>query len=326
MEIVSESFAKVYGELLVKLMHNPEYESAPRGQQTKEITDVTLEIKDPLQCCYENERRSSQFKYIAAELIWYFSGDRGVKYIDQYAKFWRNIATYDVPFKGSKIEDGLSQEEAQERISQQMAEHVIEHGVVNSAYGDLIFKRKNEHGFSQYHWAFESLAKDKDTRQAILHFNMPTHQYEENRDFVCTLHGMFMIRDNKLNLTISMRSNDAILGTPTDVPFFCTLLQQMYYHIKPLYPGLELGTYKHQVHSMHVYERHFDLINEMLQNNFKSVKLPEIDKSFVNIDGSPTQITKNLFEWASDEVREPIIGMSQDEFVEFITNNLITDE
>jgi len=35
------------------------------------------------------------------------------------------------------------------------------------------------------------------------------------------------IRDNKLNFSVSMRSNDAILGTPTDVAFFCLLQQQM---------------------------------------------------------------------------------------------------
>lgn len=323
MEIVGNSFAQVYGELLFKLMNNPEYESAPRGQMTKEITDLTLVIKDPAQCVYHNERRSSQFKYIAAELIWYFAGDRNISYIDRYAKFWKHIATYDVPFN-AKL-NGTAEEQNKQCL-EQLDKHLTKYGVVNSAYGDLIFKRKNEFGYSQYHWAFESLANDKDTRQAIMHFNMPIHQYEGNKDFVCTLHGMFMIRDNKLNLTVSMRSNDAILGTPTDIPFFCTLQRHMYYHLKPIYPELELGTYKHQVHSMHVYERHFELINGMLSHSFKTDTLPEIDKAFVNMDGSATDLTKMLFEWANDDIREPIIGMTQNDFVDFLTNNLMTHE
>jgi thymidylate synthase len=241
--------------------------------------------------------QSIRIQLLAAELVWYFAGDRGIEYITRYAKFWEHIASLDPETKKP---------------------------VVNSAYGDLIFRKKNQYDYSQYHWAFESLANDKDTRQAIMHFNMPLHQYEGNKDFVCTLHGMFMIRDNKLNLTVSMRSNDAILGTPTDIPFFCTLQRHMFYHLKPLYPELELGTYKHQVHSMHVYERHFDLINEMLEHQFKAESLPDIDKAFINMDGSPTQITKNLFEWANDDVRDPIIGMTQDPFVDFITSNLVT--
>lgn len=312
MEIKGENFSVVYKELLNSLMNNPEYEASPRGQQTKEITDITLEIGNPYSCLYNNERRSSQYKYIAAELLWYFKGDRSLKYIRRYAKFWEHIAFLE---KGTHINS------KDENI---LKEHFIENSLVNSAYGDLIFKRKNMYEYSQYHWAFESLANDKDTRQSILHFNIPIHQYEGNTDFVCTLTGMFMIRDNKLNLTVTMRSNDAILGLPTDIPFFCTLLQQMYFHLTPIYPELEMGTYKHKVHSMHVYERHFDLINEMLEEDFIGVEIPKIEKSFINFDGSPTALTNNLFEWADDDVREPIIGNIENEFVEFLTEKLIT--
>ena len=326
MEIKGSTFAKVYGTLLDRLMFNPEYTSSPRGQQTKEITDVTLEITNPKHCLYTNERRPSQFKYVAAELIWYFAGDRSISYIDRYAKFWKRIATVDKSIKMEEFHPTGTKEEIQEQFTKQSLDHIIKHGCVHSAYGYLIFKKKNEAGYSQYHWAFESLANDKDTRQAIIHFNLPEHQYEFNKDFVCTLHGIFLIRDNRLNLTISMRSNDAILGTPTDVPFFCTLLNHMYYHLKPIYPELELGTYKHQVHSMHIYEKHFDLISGMLEHQFNSDSLPNIDKALINMDGSPTNLTKNLFEWANDDVREPIIGMSQDNFVQFLTNNLLTHE
>jgi len=321
--ISGNSFANVYGNLLDNLMHFPEFTSSPRGQQTKEITDITLEITDPTKCLYINKRRSSQLKYIAAELIWYFSGDRSVGYIDRYSKFWKQISTINKPFSENEISFLPNTKEEREDYYNQL---VIKYGVVNSAYGDLIFKKKNQFDFSQYHWAFESLANDKDTRQAILHFNTPEHQYEDNRDFVCTLTGMFLIRDNKLNLTVTMRSNDAILGTPTDIPFFCTLQRHMLYHLKPLYPELELGVYRHKVHSMHVYERHFDLINDMLTHQFESGSLPSIDKPLINMDGSPTQTIKNLFEWANDDVREPIIGMMQDDFINFLTNNLITTD
>lgn len=299
MEIKGNSFAQVYGKLLNELMNNPEYESSPRDQKTKEITDTSLIIEDPSKCIYKNKRRSSQLKYIAAELIWYFSGDRSTEYITRYAEFWNHIAKYDVELKKP---------------------------VVNSAYGNLIFKERNVYDFSQYYWAFNSLAQDKDSRQAILHFNNESHQYEDNLDFVCTLTGMFMIRNNKLNLSVNMRSNDAILGLPTDVPFFCTLQQHMLYHLKPLYPDLELGTYKHNVHSMHIYEKHFDLINDMLEHNFEADTLPEIEKSFINMDGSATQLTRNLFDWANDDIREKFIVNESNEFIEFLQNNLTTEK
>ena len=72
-----------------------------------EMMNAALVIEDPSFCLYENERRSSQFKYIAAELVWYFTGRKDTDFITPYAKFWKQIENED--------------------------------GSVNSAYGNLIF-------------------------------------------------------------------------------------------------------------------------------------------------------------------------------------------
>jgi thymidylate synthase len=99
---------------------------------------------------------------------------------------------------------------------------------LNSSYGNLIFRELNEHGHTQYNWVIKSLLKDKDSRQAFMHFNKPRHQFQENKDQVCTLNAIFHIRDNKLNMTLTMRSNDVILGFMTDFTFFSILHQQVY--------------------------------------------------------------------------------------------------
>lgn len=252
------SFANVYKDLLVDLLHSPEYICSPRGMEIREITDCSLVIEDPTLAMYENERRSTQEKYIAAEFLWYFAGRNDLSFIERFAKFWQNVANED--------------------------------GTLNSAYGNLIFTKKNEHNISQWEWAYTSLVEDKDTRQAIMHFNMPEHQRKGNKDFVCTLTGIFQIRENKLNFTINMRSNDAILGTPTDIPFFCVLQIQMLELLKSEYPDLELGTYTHFAHSLHIYERHFELVEEMLKNgNFIAKKLPKIDQTLIYKSGKPNE-------------------------------------
>jgi thymidylate synthase len=224
--------------------------------QINEITDFSFTVENPLSCLYDNKRRGSQSKYIAAEFIWYFSGRRDLEFIEKYASFWKHVANPD--------------------------------GTLNSAYGHLLFNRKNEHGKTQWQWAYDSLVADKDTRQAIMHFNTPDHQRDGNKDFVCTLSGNFHIRENKLNLTINMRSNDAILGTATDVAFFCVLQIQMWYLLQEKYPNLELGTYTHYVHSMHIYERHFELVKEMLAEEFVPVKIPTMEDDFVDSKGNPS--------------------------------------
>ena len=252
-----KTFADVYKLSLLDVLNNPEYETSPRGSLIREITNAALVIENPEQCLYLNDRRSSQFKYIAAELIWYFSGHNDTSFISKFAKFWESI------------DNG--------------------NGTVNSAYGNLIFREKNRFNISQYQWALESLIKDKDSRQAILHFNKPSHQWEGNKDFVCTLTGVLQIRDSSLNFTIDMRSNDLILGTPTDAAFFVVLQNQMYCHLKKYYPDLKIGTYTHIAHSLHIYERHFGLVEEMLKNEFVPIEIPNINCDLIEMDGSPME-------------------------------------
>jgi thymidylate synthase len=193
-------FSSVYESSLKDLYYNPEYESAPRGLKIKENLGISLEILNPISCLYSNNRRGSQLRYISAEIMWYFLGRNDVEFIKEYASFWETIQNED--------------------------------GTVNSSYGNLLFKKKNRFSKTQYGWALDCLKNDSESRQAIMHFNLPEHQYDGNKDFVCTLYGIWQIRENRLNLTIHMRSNDAILGTPTDVAFFTLLQQQMLSHLK----------------------------------------------------------------------------------------------
>lgn len=250
-----QSFAEVYQKSLKDLYENPDYSSNPRGLQIKENMGVVLEIENPMLSLYSNDRRGSQKKYIAAEFLWYFSGRNDVEFISEYASFWNSIQNED--------------------------------GTVNSAYGNLIFSKKNRFGINQYEWAIKSLTKDIDSRQAIMHFNLPEHQYETNKDFVCTMYGIWHIRDNRLNLTIHMRSNDAILGTPTDIAFFSVLQQQALSHLNQTWPGLKLGKYTHIVDSYHIYERNFNLVNEMLQHDFKSESMPNVEANLIYQTGAP---------------------------------------
>lgn len=249
-----ETFANAYKNALSDVLNNPQYETSPRDMLIKEVTGASLVIQNPEECLYKNYRRGSQLKYIAAELLWYFSGRNDVGFISRFAKFWESIQNND--------------------------------GTVNSAYGNLIFNEFNDEGYNQWNWAYKSLVDDKDSRQAVLHFNTPQHQFNGNKDFVCTLYGIFQIRNNRLNFTIHMRSNDLILGTPTDVAFFCLLQQQMLRLLKPIYPNLKLGTYTHTVDSLHIYERHFELVDEMLSHSFKSLAYPNLDLNLVNINGA----------------------------------------
>jgi thymidylate synthase len=271
------NFSQLYKESLTDLITCPEYETMPRDLKIKENTNVCLVLENPLSCLYQNAVRSSQKKYISAELVWYFNGRRDVEFIKNYAKFWSSIQNED--------------------------------GTVNSSYGYLLFNKKNRFGKTQYQWALESLLKDQDSRQAVLHFNLPEHQYDTNKDFVCTMYGIFQIRNNRLNFTVTMRSNDVIWGLPTDIAFFAVLQSQMLNHLKSKYPTLELGSYTHIVNSYHIYEHHFETVEKMLYHDFISEEIPEVRMNLINPGTTTTSnfkiLSSNLLD-GPDQFEDPL--------------------
>jgi thymidylate synthase len=97
-----------------------------------------------------------------------------------------------------------------------------------------------------------------------MRFSLPEHQWMGNKDQTCTMHGNWLIRDNKLNLTITMRSQDMVKGAVYDWPWFCSLMDRMLAELKPTYPELEKGRYTHFVHSIHCYEKDADTIVKMI--------------------------------------------------------------
>lgn len=102
----------------------------------------------------------------------------------------------------------------------------------------------------------------------------------------CTLTGIFNIRDDKLNFTIIMRSQDEIKGRTFDVPFFTLLQQQMLNHLKTMYSSLQLGSFVQHNISSHIYERDFPLVEDMLANKFESNGLPSLKENLIDIDGN----------------------------------------
>lgn len=230
--ITGNSFKDVYKEVLEKLVTNPDYISSPRGAKTHELMDVTLTIENPTLNLFTNSYRGIPISYLRKELALYLSGRNDAEGFINASKFWKNIQTT--------------------------------RGTINSAYGYLIFSPSLEGYMSQFDWAYEKLREDKDTRQAIMFFNNPEFQYSGNKDFVCTLNGLFHIRNNKLNFRINMRSNDIRRGVQYDIPFFMLLQYLMYLLLKDtVYPDLELGTYTHYAASMHLYDAVGDKIDEM---------------------------------------------------------------
>jgi thymidylate synthase len=254
MKKITENIHEAYLEALMDVWHNPDYKSAPRGQPIKEKLDYTFKVLYPVsEPIFTNDhKRNDVIKaYTAKEIELYDSGTNKVEDFAKASKFWNKIANPN--------------------------------GTVNSAYGYLIwynhslgnpmfelnreFFTPEEYGeniYTPWEWAKQSLIKDKDTRQAILRFSLPEHQWFGNKDQVCTMHGNFLIRDDKLHFSVVMRSNDLMKGLVYDLPWFISLMDKMIEELQPYYPTLTKGHYTHTAHSMHIYERDEESVLKMI--------------------------------------------------------------
>lgn len=114
--------------------------------------------------------------------------------------------------------------------------------VLNGAYGPSI-----RYGIVE---VVGMLKRDPDSRRVVLPIYNMTNLNQESKDIPCSLSLQFLARANGLNMVTTMRSNDAWLGFPYDLFCFATIQC-----IVASYAELDLGTYVHQVGSLHLYDR-----------------------------------------------------------------------
>jgi len=245
--------SEAYLDLLKNIVENYENLSSPRGQLIREISNYIFEVKKPTSesiITNDLERNTIIKDYTIKEMEWYLSGFRSVESATKISKFWNKIANPD--------------------------------GTVNSNYGFLTMKDHSEGDGSYesypntlacdmssfkrtpWEWAKQSLLNDKDSRQAVMRINKPYHAWIGNKDFPCTMHVSFSIRNENLNMTAVMRSNDVLRGTVYDVPFFVYLQNKMTLELLDKYPNLKTGSYTHIAHSMHMYEKDLSVILKMI--------------------------------------------------------------
>jgi len=130
-------------------------------------------------------------------------------------------------------------------VGPQFANYAEDNGLFHGAYGPRTA--------GQYDMIIDRLMQDPDTRQAVVTiWNPQLDLQERKRDYPCTILHQFRIRDNKLNMSVYMRSNDVWLGAAYDF-FQFTRVQIAMASVL----GIEPGTYNHHVGSLHIYEQHY---------------------------------------------------------------------
>lgn len=139
------------------------------------------------------------------------------------------------------------------KIWQQVAD---KNGYINSNYGWCIWSRRN---YDQYANCLKELKLNSNSRRGIMIYTRPNMQVDFNNygmsDFMCTNTVQYLIRGGELYAIVSMRSNDVVFGYKNDYAWQYYVQQSLAADL-----GVEVGPIIWNVGSLHVYERHFDLV------------------------------------------------------------------
>ena len=181
---------------------------------TKALFNVGFYITDPKDRKIINKEREWNENYADCEWLWYLSGDRSV---DKLGEFYGKIPP----------------------IWEKMADA---EGNVNSNYGWQWDRNK------QIDYVYELLLNQPDTRQAVITIlDMKEHD-KFTYDTPCTYAIQFTIVNGRLDMCVTMRSNDLWYGFCNDQYQFSKLQELMAYRL-----DIETGVYYHFAHNMHLY-------------------------------------------------------------------------
>lgn len=104
----------------------------------------------------------------------------------------------------------------------------------------------------QWPYVMAMFLKDADTRQAVASIWTPNPK--PSKDIPCTLSIQFLIRDNKLNIIVTMRSSDIWLGLPYDMFSFSQMQNALAGELQ-----LQRGWIQFNLGSSHLYKPHEEI-------------------------------------------------------------------
>lgn len=214
--------------------------SSPRNSRVLELLYFQGTITDPWSLY---PARKYPMDYFKREMQWYLNADPYDQRICEHAKMW-----------GKLVQDN---------------------GEIYSNYGYYWFNSESSpYKISGFDWVVQSILADKDTRQAYIPMLSKVHMFNGNKDVVCTKGIQFRIIENTVSMHVSMRSSDVIFGMGTDLPCFDVLHQMV-----ALATGYPKGAFVFSSDSVHVYERHFEMVNDILKEGRpeEMLYIPQVD-------------------------------------------------
>lgn len=230
MEIIGEGVDEILMQLYEALPNYRVETEGSRGRIVAEIVGASLCLKNPRARISRSENRGKPFSAIG-ELLWYLAGSDRLDFIEPYISNYRKDAV---------------------------------EGILEGAYGPRLYSM---HGhIDQLANVVRQLRGKPDSKRAVVQLFDAGDIAREKKEVPCTTALQFLLREGKLNLIATMRSNDAYYGLPHDI--FCfTMLQELVARTL----DVELGTYYHFAGSLHVYDKFMAHLSAYIEEGYQKV-------------------------------------------------------
>lgn len=232
--VQSDSFEEIYNYLLMYVRHQFEYSTVTRGMKMFEVVNFSFELTNPYNRIIWNSARDVNYIFGMKFFAWMIHGSNDYEYVGLSNPNAKNFT--------DEMKDGLPSN-------------------FSTAYGPRIVRQLDD--------IILELMSDSGSRRAIININIPEDkkllQSTSKQEFPCTTSLILHIRDNRLNLHVSMRSNNVVKTIIYDV-FNFTMFQEYILQLlrsKGL-TNLSMGTYYHNMVSAHIFESELALVDTIL--------------------------------------------------------------
>lgn len=237
MEIHARNLLNAYPRLLDCVLYQGRT-SAPRGKPVTEATEpVVWHLHNPWEWSLPIPGRRINPHFALAEVVWMWSGKGGADFIVYYNKQIAQFLDQGIPYFNAAY-----------------GKRVRHAGYSELPFRQTPFPRTNGQipepvEVDQLNFVINKILSDPDTRQAVVSLWDPIKDnFVTSNDHPCNNMVYFSNRDGKLNVTVVIRSNDLIWGTPYNMIQFV--------HLQALIAGtldLEIGSFTVMCNNLHIY-------------------------------------------------------------------------
>lgn len=233
------------------------------------------------------------FNLVWSELLWFIKGDTNIRFLlqnnnniwNEWAfKKWVESDEYNGPDMTDFGHRTLVDEDFAKEYKEQMKffkEKILTDYEFSNKYGDLgnVYGKqwRNFNGVDQLKNVIEQIKENPSSRRLIVSSWNPA-EVDTMALPPCHTLFQFYVSDGKLSCQLYQRSGDVFLGVPFNIASYSLLTILIAKEC-----NLEVGEFVHTLGDAHIYNNHFDQVNEQISRtpyDLPSLKINEFQSIF----------------------------------------------